>query len=346
MAVLKSKELADLIRYGKDLRNILIYGEEEFLVGQFMGIVKKHYLSEGAETMDYVKIDCEGNTMDVEQVRANIELPPWMSSKRIVYVKNANIFGKSDNKDEKKDGKQDAYFEDVISLVNDIPDTGILIISTLKIDNRKKALVKAFTDNGVIAEFSFQDEERLLSHISKVLGKSGLKTDTETEESIISRCNKSLRLINGELNKIILYCNGSGLDEVTMDIVEELCPPDIQGTVFKITDAIGYKNTKDALMYTDNLIRMKEPLPMIRVMIARHLKMLICAKELGRKDEIMKRLKVRDFVADKLIRQCPKFTMDKLIKLYIGFYETDADIKKGLADERLALETLIVRACS
>lgn len=135
MAVLTSKQLSELIRSGNEPRTILIYGEEEFLVGQFMDIVKKNCLSEGAETMDYVKIDCEGKEMDTEQVRANIELPAWMSPKRVVFVKNADIFGKGDA-------------DDIASLLKDVPDTGLLIISTLKIDNRKKALVKAFTDNG------------------------------------------------------------------------------------------------------------------------------------------------------------------------------------------------------
>lgn len=333
MAVLTSKQLSELIRSGNEPRTILIYGEEEFLVGQFMDIVKKNCLSEGAETMDYVKIDCEGKEMDTEQVRANIELPAWMSPKRVVFVKNADIFGKGDA-------------DDIASLLKGVPDTGLLIISTLKIDNRKKALVKAFTDNGVIAEFSFQEEEKLSSYINKVLGRSGLSADSETVESIISRCNKSLRLINGELNKIVLYCQGAGLKSVNMDIVEDLCPPDIQGTIFKITDAIGYKNTKAALVYTENLIRTKEPMPRIRVMIARQIKLLLCAKEIGRKDEVIKRLKVRDFVADKLLKQAQRFTYDKLIKLYMDFYQADADIKKGMADERMALDTLIVKACS
>ena len=333
MAVLTSKQLSELIRSGNEPRTILIYGEEEFLVGQFMDIVRKNCLSEGAETMDYVKIDCEGKEMDTEQVRANIELPAWMSPKRVVFVKNADIFGKGDA-------------DDIASLLKDVPDTGLLIISTLKIDNRKKALVKAFTDNGVIAEFGFQEEEKLSSYINKALGRSGLSADSETVESIISRCNKSLRLINGELNKIVLYCQGAGLRSVNMDIVEDLCPPDIQGTIFKITDAIGYKNTKAALIYTDNLIRTKEPMPRIRVMIARQIKLLLCAKEIGRKDEVIKRLKVRDFVADKLLKQAQRFTYDNLIKLYMDFYQADADIKKGMADERMALDTLIVKACS
>ncbi len=333
MAVLTSKQLSELIRSGNEPRTILIYGEEEFLVGQFMDIVKKNCLSEGAETMDYVKIDCEGKEMDTEQVRANIELPAWMSPKRVVFVKNADIFGKGDA-------------DDIASLLKDVPDTGLLIISTLKIDNRKKALVKAFTDNGVIAEFGFQEEEKLSSYINKALGRSGLSADSETVESIISRCNKSLRLINGELNKIVLYCQGAGLKSVNMDIVEDLCPPDIQGTIFKITDAIGYKNTKAALIYTENLIRTKEPMPRIRVMIARQIKLLLCAKEIGRKDEVIKRLKVRDFVADKLLKQAQRFTYDNLIKLYLDFYQADADIKKGMADERMALDTLIVKACS
>lgn len=352
MAVLAPKQLSELIKTGEYPRCILIYGEEEFLMDQFLGIVKRKCIAEGAETMDYVKIDCEGKEMDPEQVRANIELPAWMSPKRVVYVKNADIFGKKDT-DRKKKGDTDKKekndktdVEKIEKLLKDVPDTGILIISTSKIDNRKKALLKAFTDNGVVSEFAFQPEDKLSNTISKKLARSGLRADEETLLSIVSRCNKSLRLIDGEVNKIVLYCQGAGMDTVTMDVVEDLCPPDIQGKIFQITDAIGARNAQAALIYTDNLIKTKEPLPRIRVMIARQIKLLICAKEIGNKDEIIKRLKVQDFVARNLLKQSRNFNHDKLIKIYMDLYQADADIKKGLADERMSLDTLIVKACS
>ena len=70
-------------------------------------------------------------------------------------------------------------------------------------------------------------------------------------------------LVN-EINKVSLYCQNKGYTEVTPDIVELCCPPDLSGKIFDIMDACGSGNAQKALGTLDKLIANKEPLVKIR----------------------------------------------------------------------------------
>ena len=342
--ILNTKEIYKLVTGDKlDSGLFLLTGEEEFFMTQVISAIKKKCIAEGAESMDFVKIDFQGKEMDVEKVRENVELPPWMSPKRMVLVCNADVFGEKKDQKDKKDKKDNK--PGVSELCSHIPGSTVLVITVPKIDKRKKELLKAFTDNGIVAEITYQDVAQLENYINKVFSKNGLSSDPVTVGSIVDRCNRSMRLISNELGKITLYCAGTGTTVVSMEIVDDICPPDIQGKIFTITDAIGNGNVKTALTVMDNLIKMKEPVTKIRFMTARHIRMLICAKELGNVGEISKRLGTRDFVARNLINQARGFTYERLTGLYLDFLQTDRDIKKGVeTDERTALEVLIVKA--
>ena len=119
----------------------------------------------------------------------------------------------------------------------------------------------------------------------------------------------------------------------------------LKGSVFNITDAVGSGDAQTALSILENLIIMKEPAIKIRFMLMRHLKQLICAKDLGRKDAIISRLKLQPFIADKLLRQANRFSMDTLLKLYIECSRQDMEIKHGNLDPRHSLESFIILSC-
>ena len=78
-------------------------------------------------------------------------------------------------------------------------------------------------------------------------------------------------------------------------------------------------------------------------MLARHIRQLICAAELGRPDRIAAELKVMPFVAGRLAGQA-RCRLTVLEDLYAHCFETDMLVKTGQIGDRLALETLLVTA--
>lgn len=311
-------------------RVYLITGEEDFFVEMSVASLKKKFIAEGSESMDYVKLDFGGKAIDVDKVQENISISPWLSTKRVVHVNNCTFDAKDPDKLE--------------ALISGVPSCGVLVFTVKDIDKRKKKLVSAFKANGIMASVDYMDGDQLTGWIRKRLGASNITIETTACESIISRCDKSMRLITSEVAKLTLYCQGANISNIDEDVVELVCPPDMQGNIFKIMDAVGQGNAADALLQLNNLINLKEPPIRIRVMLTRHFRQLICAKEIGDARELASRIRLQDFQTRKLISQASRFSMDRLINLYNMCASNDLDVKTGKANDRQALETFVVFA--
>lgn len=323
-------DLAKRIKVAED-KAFLLYGKEDFYIERACVSIKAKYITSGFESMDYVKLDFGGKAVDIEKLFENVELPSWSSLRRVVEVCNFDY------------DKLDA--DKTIKLLNNIPDSTVVVFRTQSIDKRKKKLFEAFDKNGVVSEINYLDEAKLGNFIMSAFGKSGLTIDSDAVESIISRYDSSMRGIDSAIRIISMYCSSIDVKHIDMSIVDMLCIPDINGNIFKMMDAVGDGNANDALIYLDNLIKLKEPVTLIRTMIAKHFRQLICAKDCNNSSLLAKRLSLRSFQADKLIRQSRRFSMQKLLKLYELCYQYDVDIKTGkIKEERTTLEMFFILA--
>jgi DNA polymerase-3 subunit delta len=231
-----------------------------------------------------------------------------------------------------------------ISLFSDIPDFCCLILIEEKIDKRKKVLLEVVSGYGSLVRVDRQSTDALCKWVGTALHKENIRITMEAINSLVDRTEGNMRVLSNEIQKIVLYCAGSGIQEITLNELEAICIPDIRGSIFQMTDAIGTRNTGRALTVLDTLISMKEPVPKIRFMLSRHLRQLICAKELSTSERIMSELKVVPFVARNLSSQAKYFKMEELVELYEACALSDFSVKTGRIDDRLSLETLLVGA--
>jgi len=327
--IITTDQLGKRIKSEED-RLFLLYGQEDFFIDLAVNSIKRKYLAKGFETMDYIKLDFGGKKVDTEAIASNAELVPWASGKRIVEVVNFDV---------DRDGA-----DNLIKIFDNIPDTTLLLFKNETFDKRKKKLFEAFDKKGVVCEVAHLSEDRLMQFITKKFKDNEIGIEYEAAQSIISRYDSSMRMIDSAVKRINIYADATGIKNIDMSVVDELCEPDVYGDIFKIMDAVAAKNAAEALVLLDNLIKMKEPVTKIRFMIARRVRELICAKEIRNKNQLAARIGARGFVADKLIKQASCFKMPRLIKLYELCYRMDYDIKHGTAEERESLEAFIVLA--
>lgn len=331
-------ELMPLVKGRKLPSLLLIYGQEDYFCENVIRMIRKLYIAEGSEQMDYVKLDFESKGFDIEKVADNVQLPPWLSEKRIVLVRNSGMFSMADAKKELS-----IAFE---KFSKTIPDSTIVIFWEDSIDKRKKALLKSFESNGIVCESPFLNEVKIATKIAALLNKYDLSITNDAMDSLISRSDKYMRLILNEVTKILLYCQANNLTLIDMEVIDTLCAPDVKGSIFNLTDSICTGNVGNALAIVDNLIVLKEPVAKIKFMLSKHIRQLICAKELKTSSKIVEVLGVHPFSAQKLAEQAPKFSMDKLLNLYSSCAKCDFDFKQGKMDERHSLEILLVLACN
>ncbi len=323
--------LAKISKEPDSLGLMLLYGTEDYMIDGAISMLKKACLGEGAEDMDYAVIDTRtGDKFDMGKLEELISMPPWMSPKRLIVVKQSGIPGKElSDKD--------------LEILKNIPSSAAVVFFEDTVDSRKKAF-KAFLQYGTVASMSGFEEDELTGWISNRFAKENLRIGFEAANSMSSRCAGNMMELVNEINKLTLYCQNKHYTEVTPDIVELCCPPDLSGKIFDIMDACGSGNAQIALGTLDKLIANKEPLPRIRVSIINHLKALIMAKEAGNADLLVRRTGMNEFRAKKLVSQAGSFQMKRLIDLYLAASDSDSEFKHGLIDERYSLEIILVKA--
>ena len=333
------RPINELISGFKTLGNdnlYFLFGDEDYHIDRVIATFVKRFINESGLQTDYIKIDCNGKEVDFDTLRENLMSPPWFSEKKIVLVKDSNIFSVEDPKKEFQKKLED-LFESLNSSV-------LLIFCDQKINNRKKSLISLFDEYGSLYESKILRPDEIGGLISKTLSKYNLTITSEASSGLIMRNVKSLRPILNDLTKIRLYCTANQVNVVDINVINELCSPDINATVFNILDSVAEGRTDAAYLQLEKAILFKEKIGKIRVMFAKHLKQLICAKEIRDKYELMQKIGVPDFAASKLISQAGKFSLDSLTNLYDQYVKYDFDIKQGKMDERTSFECLIALA--
>lgn len=332
--VLNSRQMLTKInREPESFGLVLLYGSESYMTDGAVSMLRKAYIGAGAEDMDFAVIDTRtGDKFDMGKLEELISMPPWMSSKRLIVVRQSGVPGRELSDKE-------------LDLLKNIPSSAVVVFCEETVDSRKKAF-KAFQQYGTVAAMSGFEEDELTGWISKRFARDELRIGLEAADSMASRCAGNMMELVNEINKVTLYCQGKGYTEVTPDIVELCCPPDLSGKIFDIMDACGSGNAAIALGTLDKLIANKEPLARIRASIVNHIKALIMAKEAGNADILINRTGMNDFRARKLVGQARNFNMKTLIGLYLAASDSDSEFKHGLIDERYSLEIILVKACS
>lgn len=326
---LSGKELLKKLSEDADsIRLLLMYGDEDYIIESAVKTVKKKFLAPGSEDMDLSILD--NTNFSADRLLEAVTTPPWLSSKRVVLVKNSNIFSKDTDPDDFK-------------FLKEIPSSSIVVFSESETDKRKR-MYKFFKENAVVAEIKKLDAMNLSNWAASRLSKAGIKITEAAVSSLVMRCDMSMRNLASETGKLELYCKGIGVGTVDINVVESVCPPDISGSIFEITDAIGTGNAAKALTTLNSLILLKEPVIKLRVSFMSHIKKLIIAKDLGSKDKLVKKLSLHPYHAENLIKQSRHFTIEQLTDLYLYAAEQDVRIKHGEIDERHSLETTIIKA--
>ena len=330
--VLNSRQMLTKINKETDsLGLVLLYGTESYMIDGAVSMLKKACLGPGAEDMDYAGIDTRtGDKFDMSRLEELISMPPWMSPKRLIVVKQSGLPNR-----ELSDKDTD--------ILENIPSSTVVVFFEETVDSRKKAF-KTFLQCGTVASMSGFEEDELTGWILGRFGKENLKIGFEAANSMASRCSNNMMELVNEINKVTLYCQNKGYTEVTPDIVELCCPADLSGKIFDIMDACGSGDAKIALGTLDKLIQNKEPIVKIRASIVNHIKALIMAKEAGYPGILVDRSGMNEFRAKKLCQQARNFDMKELIKLYLAAADSDSEFKHGLIDERYSLEIILVKA--
>lgn len=322
----------------------LIYGEEHYLIKQIIDLICRKFIEPQMRDIDLVKIKVGSklSSEDIERVKQELQTPAFMSECKVILLEKTGIFARAAQGQAEVHKKNQEEFARIFSLLN---SGSCLIFYEETVDGRLKKHLRSWLEAGGVQVEIGREEISVLRHWLQVKAQQKkLGLTIEAADNLIDRCESDMTQLEQEFNKALLYAEYAGLPGIDLATIDLVCKSDVRGTVFDLTDAVSAGKTDQALNLLDTLLILKEPLPLIRFMFTRHIKQLICAKELGNEQLLIKQIGVYPFVARRLLKQARNMSLDDLEHFYRLAFESDWKVKRGHMTDRLSFETLLIEA--
>ncbi len=327
----------------------LFYGEEEYTMDYTLKALKKTFISQSLETLNYIVM--EGDEVNFDRILNACETLPFMSEKKLVIVKELPLLtGKrKESQGESIDGKVlGDYLLDL--------DDYLVLVFTVKDKEVKKSnpVYKSIKKVGDIVEFNRLKGKDLSAWVEnefKCRKRSISKANANyiIQQSMYSDSNSEKSLYDLE-NEIIKICNYVPVNkEVTREIIDSLMAKTLEMNVFNLLNEISSKRGENAIRIFNEMYMSDKPVLFILHMIVRQLRNMLQYKVIKAKGysdrEVLEKMKLSSFEFGKVANQSGNFTISQLERAMDHCLRTDELIKLSSIDERLAMEMLISKLC-
>ncbi len=271
-----------------------------------------------------------GKALDLEQLRAACGALPFLSSRRLIVLEDAESIPK---------GRKDAFSQ----LMDELPDTAALVlIEQVRVDRerdyQKASFLYAWTqEHPDVAYVRAFLKPKGTAFIHWLVERSEGRIEQDAAQLLAHSVEEDPLLAEQELNKLLNYVN----DErpIRVEDIERLTPSHSHLDIFSVVDKLG--DSQGTLPRLQSLLEDQDP-AYVFLMLVRQFRLMILARqaiELG--EDPIKSMKVPPFVVKKVSAQSRQFTSAELKGIYQRLLDLDVSVKRGEADLSLDLLPLI-----
>ena len=345
------EELMTDIKSRKLKRSYIFYGEEEYLMDYSLTLLKKEFVDKDLESLNYVVI--EGKEADFDMIFNACETLPFMSEKKIVVVKDLNIFSRKKS-DEGRTVKNSSFAElgDYIQTLDNYVCL-IFIEKQSGVDN-SLTLVKKIKKVGDSVNFSRLKGKILNDFVKKVFEEYGKVIDLSNIRYFIDsssyfgmNTDKNLYDLKNEIGKISEYAGNK--KKILKEDIDVIMSRTLENNIFKLLDNIAQKNTDDSLRLLNEMYLAGEPILRILYMIIRQIRFMLMyklSKKMGYDNKkTLEKLNIKEREFENIRKKSENFSEEQLKKALNFCADGDRNIKTGIMEEKLALEMLVVQLC-
>ncbi|GAB6100236.1 DNA polymerase III subunit delta [Halanaerocella petrolearia] len=311
----------------------LAYGEDEYLLEKFVDRFITSFVDDEFRDFNLNVIKQENNL--VGQLVNAAETLPFMTDKRIVVVHTYDLFT-----------KQVKDINLLYNLLDDFPETTILLFVSYKKPDKRLKLYKKVNKIGEILEFRSLKYKKLDRWIKKRVQQEGYQIKFKAIKLLEEAFNNDLQRLQSELEKIITFVGDK--NTITKSDVAAVISRDWlvkDNIIFDFVDAIGHQNTSLALELLNNILEEGTEPKQILGMIARQIRLMLQTKLLSQQGltvkEIAKELNQHPYPIEKCLKQSRNFSVSSLEEALERLAETDYKLVTG-ADQEFELELLVI----
>lgn len=308
----------------------VVFGDEAFLRAAALGAIRRQVLGKDADEFGSSQFD--GKTVALVDVLDELALLPFLGSRRLVVVSDA-------------DGFVSAHRDGLERYVEKPHRTGVLVLAVASWPSNTR-LAKMVAKTGLSVDCRTQDAYRLAPWCRRwASDRYGKRLSAEAAELLVELVGGGLGQLDAEIDKLACYVGERA--EISADDVDTLVAAGRVETVWKIIDAAASGDARSAHELLRSLVDSGEqPIAILGAMSAQ-LRRLARAHRLVSSGESVRSALPKagiNYYADKAQAQLRHLGSTRLNRLYGWLLETDLGIKgdSALPPEHV-LERLVVR---
>lgn len=312
----------------------LITGEDIFEREKELNKMKENF-GELVKGINFVTLDKE----NIALLSSEVTTYPFGYPKKLIIVNVPNKSSGTEETSSKNDWFTEALGEEIVASldVNEIVFIG-------DIQARSK-LYKFVAKNGKCIECNKPKSKKdLAPWIVALVRQQGKQISLENANYMLQICGTDKLMLSNEVQKLIDYTGEN--TEIQKQDLEQVGIRTLETIIFDLTDAVGNRNVAVSLRYLEELLRQKEPLQKIVIMIARHFQALFITKLcLQNHQSVSEELNIKfPFIVNKYKDQCQRFRTEELADILVQLADLDSDAKIGKMDLKMGLELLLIQA--
>ena len=231
---------------GELSRVYFLYGEEDFLVKTYAEKITAAATGEERD-MNFAKYT---EPPSADELSDYLDSMPFLADYKCVLVEDLDF-------DAMPIAEQNAY----LKLLENIPETSVLIIAQLHIDPlvydakkgkaKSKKLLEAAAKNGASCEFKYLSAEKVSGLAIRRFQRAGCSISEENAFYLAEECGYSLTMLGCEIDKLTAYAENR---EITREDIETLVPKRVDAGIYTLSDAIFAGEINRAYEILDELI--------------------------------------------------------------------------------------------
>ena len=192
----------------------LLYGNESYMIRQFKNMIIDRTMNKADRGFNYSEFS--DNNFSAQSFYDTVEMCPMMSDKRCVVINNVDFSALSTQE-----------YDNFKSVLEDIPDTTVVIIIAHKLDStvfktsKWKNIISICEKVGVCVETKPLKNNEISSLIVQRVKKAKGQISVTTASFLVERLESDIDGILSETDKLIMYAQGN---EITKkNITDVVC---------------------------------------------------------------------------------------------------------------------------
>ena len=324
-----------------------MFGEDDFSLNQELKRIREGISSK--ELRDANTTVLQGSQTSLQELSAACDTVPFLAEKRLVIVEGllASVEPRRDRGGRSRPTDNSlAKWSGLVDYLEQMAPTTDLVFLEGAVQGNNRLLSK-LKQVATVKGFSRLRGQQLRQWIERAVSQRGGAIDQRAAQNLADVVGGNLWILDGEVEKLCLYAGGRAITE---EDVRSMVAPAREASIFAAVDAVIEGRPAVATEFLNRLLLSGATVPYVLTMLARQVRLLILSKELRRLRVPQKELATRlglsaDFVLRKTMQQERRFSFEQLKDIHARLLETDMNIKRGVLEDSIALDLLVVQLC-